>query len=97
MPLKFEYLGYDKTGVEVNIVDKIKDIFLMINPDARVFDVIPSETMVICHHKISVYKNRTFQDILSYSKENKINVYNYHPAWDIMEDGIVRLSCIFLG
>jgi putative NIF3 family GTP cyclohydrolase 1 type 2 len=96
-PLKFEYKGYDNPGVELKVVDKIKGIFLMINPDPRVFDVIPPDAMVICHHKISVYKNKTFQDILSYSRENKINVYNYHLAWDIMEDGIGDAFMYFLG
>ena len=96
-PLKFEYVGYDNPGVEVKAVDKIKGIFLMINPDPRAFDVIPPESMVICHHKISVYKNKAFQDILSYSNENKINVYNYHLAWDIMEDGIGDAFMLFLG
>ena len=96
-PLMFEYAGYDIPGVEVKTVDKIKGIFLMINPDPRAFDVIPPESMVICHHKISVYKNKTFQDIISYCLENKINVYNYHLAWDIMIDGIGDAFMFFLG
>ncbi len=96
-PLKFEYKGYDKPGVEVKTVDTIKGIFLMINPDPRGFDVIPPESMVICHHKISVYKNKTFQDILSYCENERINVYNYHLAWDIMEDGIGDAFLSFLG
>ncbi|MHA2328684.1 MAG: hypothetical protein ACXACR_09195, partial [Candidatus Hodarchaeales archaeon] len=65
-PLLFEYVGYDNPGVEAKAVDKIKGIFLMINPDPRVFDVIPPKSMVLCHHKISIYKNKTFQDILSF-------------------------------
>jgi putative NIF3 family GTP cyclohydrolase 1 type 2 len=96
-PLQFEYVGYDHPGVEVNVVDKIKGIFLMISPDPRAFDVIPPETMVLCHHKISVYKTKTFQDILTFCKENKINVYNYHLSWDIMEDGIGDTFMYFLG
>ncbi len=96
-PLKFEYVGYDNLGVEMKAVDKIRGIFLMINPDPRGFDVIPPESMVICHHKISIYKNKTFQDILSFCQENKINVYNYHLAWDIMEDGIGDAFLSFLG
>ncbi|MHA1513475.1 MAG: hypothetical protein ACTSRJ_05365, partial [Candidatus Hodarchaeales archaeon] len=52
-PLMFEYAEYDIPGVEVKTVDKIKGIFLMINPDPRAFDVTPPESMVICHHKIS--------------------------------------------
>ena len=95
--LKFEYVGYDDLGVEVKAVNKIRGIFLMINPDPRGFDVIPPESMVICHHKISVYKNKTFQDILSFCRANKINVYNYHLAWDIMEDGIGDAFLSFLG
>lgn len=95
--LMFEYAGYDTPGMEIKAVDRIKGIFLMINPDPRAFDVIPPESMVICHHKISVYKNRTFRDILSYCQENKINVYNYHLAWDIMDDGIGDSFMFFLG
>ncbi|MHA2224853.1 MAG: Nif3-like dinuclear metal center hexameric protein [Candidatus Hodarchaeales archaeon] len=96
-PLLFEYVGYDNPGVEAKAVDKIKGIFLMINPDPRVFDVIPPKSMVLCHHKISIYKNKTFQDILSFCLENKINVYNFHLAWDIMEDGIGDSFLYFLG
>ena len=96
-PIMFEYAGYDTPGVEVRTVDKIKGIFLMINPDPRAFDVIPPESMVICHHKISVYKNKTFQNIISFCLENKINVYNYHLAWDIMNDGIGDAFMHFLG
>ncbi len=96
-PLMFEYTGYDIPGVEVKTVDKIKGIFLMINPDPRGFDVIPPESMVICHHKISVYKTKTFQDLISFCLENKINVYNYHLAWDIMEDGIGDSFLSYLG
>ena len=96
-PLMFEYVGYDTPGVEVRTVDKIKGIFLMINPDPRAFDVIPPESMVICHHKISIYKNRTFQNIISFCLENKINVYNYHLAWDVMDDGIGDAFLYFLG
>jgi putative NIF3 family GTP cyclohydrolase 1 type 2 len=96
-PLMFEYAGYDIPGVEVKTVDKIKGIFLMINPDPRAFDVIPPESMVICHHKISVYKNETFQSIISFCLENRINVYNYHLSWDIMNDGIGDAFMHFLG
>lgn len=96
-PLLFEYAGYDTPGIEVRTVDKIKGIFLMINPDPRAFDVIPPESMVICHHKISIYKNKTFRDILSFCNDNKINVYNYHLAWDIMVDGIGDAFMYFLG
>ncbi|MHA1967010.1 MAG: Nif3-like dinuclear metal center hexameric protein [Candidatus Hodarchaeales archaeon] len=96
-PLMFEYTGYDTPGVEVKTIDKIKGIFLMINPDPRGFDVIPPESMVICHHKISIYKTKTFQDIISFCLENKINVYNYHLAWDIMIDGIGDAFMHFLG
>ena len=55
-PLEFEYAGYDRPGIELKTIEKIKGIFLMINPDPRVFEVIPPESMVICHHKISVQK-----------------------------------------
>ena len=96
-PLTFESVGHNNPGVEVKAVDKIKGIFLMINPDPRGFDVIPPESMVICHHKISVYKNKTFQDIISFCLENKINVYNFHLAWDIMEDGIGDAFLYLLG
>ena len=96
-PLMFEYTGYETPGIEVRTVDKIKGIFLIINPDPRAFDVIPPDSMVICHHKISIYKNKTFQDIISFCLENKINVYNYHMAWDIMIDGIADAFMYFLG
>jgi hypothetical protein len=56
-PLMFEYTGYETPGIEVRTVDKIKGIFLMINPDPRAFDVIPPDSMVICHHKISVIRS----------------------------------------
>ncbi|MFW9995102.1 MAG: Nif3-like dinuclear metal center hexameric protein, partial [Candidatus Odinarchaeota archaeon] len=96
-PLSFEYEGYDRPGIELKVAEKIKGIFLMINPDPRAFEVIPPESMVICHHKISVYNNGIFQNILSSSKENRINIYNYHLAWDIMEDGIGDTFLYFLG
>ena len=91
-PYQFEYIGY-----EVKKVDSINCIFLMINPDPRSLDLVPADSLVICHHKISVYQNRIYQQILSTAKTKKHNIYNFHLAWDTMEGGIGDSFLIHLG
>lgn len=79
----FDYVGYEN-----KTVNEITNIYLMINPDPRNFKYIPSGSLVICHHKISVYKNRVYKNILTQAKEKDFNIYNFHLGWDTMIDGI---------
>lgn len=80
---KSDYVGY-----EVKTVEEINGIYLMINPDPRNFALVPPSSLVICHHKISIYKNRVYNSILTKAKERKFNIYNFHLGWKIMIDGI---------
>jgi putative NIF3 family GTP cyclohydrolase 1 type 2 len=88
----FDYVGY-----EIKTVNEISNIYLMINPDPRNFKFVPSGSLVICHHKISVYKNRIYEAILAQAKEKNFNIYNFHLGWDIMVDGIGDSFLFHLG
>ena len=88
----FEYIGY-----EIKTVNEINNIFLMINPDPRNFKFVPSRSLVICHHKISVYNNRIYDAILAQAKEKNFNIYNFHLGWDTMIDGIGDSFLFHLG
>jgi putative NIF3 family GTP cyclohydrolase 1 type 2 len=91
-PFEFEYLGY-----EVKTVDEIDSIFLMVNPDPRNFELVPPGSLVICHHKISIYSNYVYAKIHLTAREKGFNIYNYHLAWDVMEDGIGDSFLTHLG
>ena len=79
----FDYIGYETKNVE-----EINGIYLMINPDPRNFSVIPPKSLCICHRKISVHKNRVYENILAKANEKKFNIYNFSLGWDIMNNGI---------
>ncbi|MFQ5979387.1 MAG: Nif3-like dinuclear metal center hexameric protein [Candidatus Heimdallarchaeota archaeon] len=91
-PMEFEYLGYEAKGT-----DDINSIYLMINPDPRNFSQVTSDSLVICHHKVSIYSNRICETILSQAKAEQYNLYNYHLAWDVMEGGIGDSFLFHLG
>jgi putative NIF3 family GTP cyclohydrolase 1 type 2 len=91
-PFEFEYIGY-----EVKTVEEINSIFLMVNPDPRNFELVPPGSLVICHHKISIYSNYVYAKILLTAREKGFNIYNYHLAWDVMEDGIGDSFLTHLG
>jgi putative NIF3 family GTP cyclohydrolase 1 type 2/rhodanese-related sulfurtransferase len=82
-PPKFDHLGY-----EVKTTDRINGIYLMINPDPRNLPYVPSNSLVICHHKISTHPNRIYESMLKQTKIRQVNIFNFHLAWDIMEDGV---------
>ncbi|MHA2105788.1 MAG: Nif3-like dinuclear metal center hexameric protein [Candidatus Hodarchaeales archaeon] len=79
---------FERVGYEIRTVDHINGIYLTVNPDPRNLEFIPPHSLVLSHHKISVYKNLVYNQIISNAKNKKINIYNYHLAWDIMDDGI---------
>ncbi len=83
-PPKFDHLGY-----EVKTTDLINGIFLMINPDPRNLSYVPSNSLVICHHKISTHPNRIYNSMLELAKTRQVNIFNFHLAWDIMEEGVL--------
>ncbi len=80
---EFDYIGY-----EIKTVEEIEGIYLMVNPDPRNFSLVPPKSLVICHRKISVHKNRVYSNILTRAKEKKFNIYNFSLGWDIMNHGI---------
>ena len=65
---KFDYVGY-----EIKTVEKINAIYLMINPDPRNFALVPDRCLVICHHKISVYRHHVYESMLENAKEKNFN------------------------
>lgn len=90
-------LAFEKLGYEVKATDLINTIYLMINPDPRNFAQVTSESIVICHHKVSIYSNRVCETILSQAKAEQYNLYNYHLGWDVMEGGIGDSFLFHLG
>ncbi|MHA2225556.1 MAG: Nif3-like dinuclear metal center hexameric protein [Candidatus Hodarchaeales archaeon] len=89
---RFEYIGY-----EIKTVDKINAIYLMVNPDPRNLALVPPESLVICHHKISVYQNHIYKSMLAQAKAKSFNIYNMHLGWDTMVDGIGDSFLLHLG
>ncbi len=75
-------------GYEEKTVDEINAIYLMINPDPQNFALVPANSLVISHHKISCYNNRIYEGMLERAREKKFNIYNFHLAWDCMKNGI---------
>ncbi|MHA2232594.1 MAG: Nif3-like dinuclear metal center hexameric protein, partial [Candidatus Hodarchaeales archaeon] len=63
-------------------------IYLMVNPDPNNFAHVTPNSLVISHHKVSVYHNRVYNRILERAEAGKYNLYNYHLGWDVMEGGI---------
>ncbi len=89
---RFEYIGY-----EIKTVDKINAIYLMINPDPRNFALVPPGSLVICHHKISVYQNHIYERMLTQARAKNFNIYNMHLGWDTMVEGIGDSFLLHLG
>ncbi|MFW9777669.1 MAG: Nif3-like dinuclear metal center hexameric protein [Candidatus Heimdallarchaeota archaeon] len=75
-------------GYEIKTVDDINAIYLMVNPDPRNIATVPSNSLVISHHKISCYDNWIYAGMLDQARDNQFNIYNFHLAWDTMVDGI---------
>ncbi|MHA2174107.1 MAG: Nif3-like dinuclear metal center hexameric protein [Candidatus Hodarchaeales archaeon] len=93
-PYEFEYSYVNRKnskislGYEIKSVDKINAIYLMINPNPKIIAQIPSNSLLITHHKISCYDNRVYRGMLDLAQKNQFNIYNFHLAWDVMEGGI---------
>ncbi|MFW9779587.1 MAG: Nif3-like dinuclear metal center hexameric protein [Candidatus Heimdallarchaeota archaeon] len=91
---EFEYAHISREGVkmslgyEIKTVDEINAIYLMINPDPRNLAEVPSNSLVISHHKISCYDNPIYRGMLKLAEDNHFNIFNFHLAWDVMESGI---------
>jgi len=81
-------IAFEKIGYEVKSVEDINCIYLTINPDPRNFAYLPPNSLIISHHKISVYDNRIYKEILENARDRQLNIYNYHLAWDTMVDGV---------
>ncbi|MFW9853944.1 MAG: Nif3-like dinuclear metal center hexameric protein [Candidatus Thorarchaeota archaeon] len=75
-------------GYEIKSIDEINAIYLMINPDPRNLAEVPSNSLVISHHKISCYDNPIYRGMLKQAEDNQFNIFNFHLAWDVMESGI---------
>ncbi|UCE96735.1 MAG: Nif3-like dinuclear metal center hexameric protein [Candidatus Bathyarchaeota archaeon] len=89
---KFDYLGY-----EVKTADEVNAIYLMINPDPRNFALVPQNSLVICHHKVSTPDNRIHTAMLQQVQTSRFNLYNFHLGWDTMEKGIGDSFLMHLG
>ncbi|MHA2296330.1 MAG: Nif3-like dinuclear metal center hexameric protein [Candidatus Hodarchaeales archaeon] len=91
---EFEYAHVNREdsnisiGYEIKTVDEINAIYLMINPDPWNLARVPPGSLVISHHKISVYNNHVYKGMLEQARANDFNIYNFHLAWDVMADGI---------
>ncbi|MHA2232809.1 MAG: Nif3-like dinuclear metal center hexameric protein [Candidatus Hodarchaeales archaeon] len=91
---EFEYSHIDNNdlnisiGYEVKTVEDINAIYLMINPDPRNIALVPSNSLVISHHKIRAYNNRIYKEMIDRARITQFNIYNFHLAWDSMIDGI---------
>jgi len=79
---------FDHLGYECKTVEQVRGIYLMINPDPLNFELVPENSIVICHHKISTHHNRIYREMLDQAREEKFNIYNIHLGWDVMPDGI---------
>lgn len=79
---------FDHLGYEVKSVENIDSIFLVINPDPLNFSLIPEDSLVITHHKISTHKNRIYSTMLDQARKDRYSIFNFHLGWDIMPGGI---------
>ncbi|MFQ5979658.1 MAG: Nif3-like dinuclear metal center hexameric protein [Candidatus Heimdallarchaeota archaeon] len=99
---EFEYSHIDddlsiSVGYEVKTVEDINSIYLMINPDPRNVALVPSNSLVISHHKIRAYNNWIYNEMINRARINQFNIYNFHLAWDSMIDGIGDSFLLHLG
>jgi putative NIF3 family GTP cyclohydrolase 1 type 2 len=79
---------FEKLGYEVKTTEEINSIYLTVNPDPRSFDHVTPNSLVISHHKVSIYHNRVYNSILERAEAGRYNLYNYHLGWDVMDGGI---------
>ncbi|MHA1977710.1 MAG: Nif3-like dinuclear metal center hexameric protein [Candidatus Hodarchaeales archaeon] len=75
-------------GYETKTVNEVNAIYLMISPNPKIMAQVPSDSLIISHHKISCYTNRIHRGMLDLAQKNQFNIYNFHLAWDVMEGGI---------
>jgi rhodanese-related sulfurtransferase/putative NIF3 family GTP cyclohydrolase 1 type 2 len=100
---EFEYshINHDdlniSVGYEVKTVEEINAIYLMINPDPRSIALVPSNSLVISHHKIRAYNNRIYKEMIDRARITQFNIYNFHLAWDSMINGIGDSFLLHLG
>ncbi|MHA2291651.1 MAG: Nif3-like dinuclear metal center hexameric protein [Candidatus Hodarchaeales archaeon] len=100
---EFEYshINHDdlniSLGYEVKTVEEINAIYLMINPDPRDIALVPSNSLLISHHKIRAYNNRIYKEMVDRARITQFNIYNFHLAWDSMIDGIGDSFLLHLG
>ncbi len=80
--------AFDHLGYEIKTVDEITGIYLMINPDPHNLAQVPSNSLVISHHKISTHKNLIYKNMLGLASQKEFNIFNFHLGWDIMDGGI---------
>jgi putative NIF3 family GTP cyclohydrolase 1 type 2 len=69
----------------------------MINPDPRNFDLVPQNSLVVCHHKVSTHDNRIHRAMLQQAQVARFNIYNFHLGWDTLEMGIGDSFLMHLG
>lgn len=79
---------FEKLGYEVKTADEIDSIYLMVNPDPNNFAHVTPNSLVISHHKVGIYHNRVYNQILERAEAGRYNLYNYHLGWDVMAGGI---------
>jgi putative NIF3 family GTP cyclohydrolase 1 type 2 len=102
-PYEFEYSHIKRDnsrislGYEIKTVDEINAIYLMISPNPKIMAQVPSDSLIISHHKISCYDNRIHRGMLDQAQNNQFNIYNFHLAWDVMEGGIGDSFLYHLG
>lgn len=89
---QFDHLGY-----EVKTVDEIDAIYLMVNPDPRNFALVPQNSLVVCHHKVSTHDNRVHKAMLQQAQAARFNLFNFHLGWDTMDMGIGDSFLVHLG
>ena len=100
---EFEYSHINRDGLNVSIgyeaktVEEINAIYLMINPDPRNVALVPSNSLLISHHKIRAYNNRIYKEMIDRAQISQFNIYNFHLAWDSMVDGIGDSFLLHLG
>jgi putative NIF3 family GTP cyclohydrolase 1 type 2/rhodanese-related sulfurtransferase len=98
---EYSHINHDdlniSLGYEIKTVDNINAIYLMINPDPRNIALVPPNSLVISHHKISCYNNWIYKEMINQARTTKFNIYNFHLAWDTMRDGIGDSFLFHLG
>ncbi|MHA2248395.1 MAG: Nif3-like dinuclear metal center hexameric protein [Candidatus Hodarchaeales archaeon] len=98
---EYSYIKRDNSrislGYETKTVNEVNAIYLMISPNPKIMAQVPSDSLIISHHKISCYDNRIHRGMLDLAQKNQFNIYNFHLAWDVMEGGIGDSFLYHLG